>query len=77
MSTQPEIIDFRFGPKDHRCGGTWQYRGKNAGGHDIFWCPGGHWGIDMRYSDDQPSQPDPWHECTDACASVEITEREG
>jgi hypothetical protein len=65
----PMIIDFRFGPKEHRCSGVWNWRGRNAGGHDIFWCEGGHWGIDRIYASEDSS-----HRCKPECATVEIAE---
>lgn len=35
------ILDARRGPVDHSCSRCWQYRGLNAGGHELYLCDSG------------------------------------
>ena len=37
----PEVIDAREGSQPHPCRGMWDYRGLNAGGHEIYVCEDG------------------------------------
>jgi hypothetical protein len=37
----PSVLDARAGAVDHPCSGMWEFRGLNAGGHEVFACDSG------------------------------------
>lgn len=73
MSVSVEILDARQSAQPHPCAGMWQYRGVNAGGHELYLCDIGRHGlIAPHVAADHLCGPECERRCCN-CGRLEVT----